>query len=118
SDWPSSTRAEIAAIFLALLTAPGNSNVEIYTDSQCAFDVLSHLHNNSTRKWLKMNNAWFLQKIELLLRTEGISIKMIKVKGHSGIVGNDLADDMANKGADSSRNIYSPHINHSSNLSF
>ncbi|CAB5186626.1 unnamed protein product [Rhizophagus irregularis] len=33
SLWPSSTRAEIVAIFLALLTAPENSNVTIYTDS-------------------------------------------------------------------------------------
>ncbi|CAB5138786.1 unnamed protein product [Rhizophagus irregularis] len=33
SLWPSSTRAEIVAIFLALLTVPENSNVTIYTDS-------------------------------------------------------------------------------------
>src|SRR5205823_3122509 len=44
SNWPSSTRAEIAAIFLALLTAPKYSRVEIHTDSQCAIDVLSNLH--------------------------------------------------------------------------
>ncbi|CAB4413093.1 unnamed protein product [Rhizophagus irregularis] len=31
SFWPSSTRAEIVAIILALLTAPENSNVTIYT---------------------------------------------------------------------------------------
>ncbi|CAB4409404.1 unnamed protein product [Rhizophagus irregularis] len=30
SLWPSSTRAEIVAIFLALLIAPENSNVTIY----------------------------------------------------------------------------------------
>ena len=65
-----------------------------------------------------MKNVWFLQKIELLSRLEGISIKTIKVKGHSGIVGNDLADDMANKGANSFRNIYSPYIDQTSNLSF
>ena len=34
SLWPSSTRAEIVAIFLALLTAPENSNVTIYTGPQ------------------------------------------------------------------------------------
>ena len=65
-----------------------------------------------------MKNVWFLQKIELLLRLEEISIRTIKVKGHSGIVGNDLADDMANKGVNSSKNIYSPYIDQTTNLSY
>jgi ribonuclease HI len=41
SLWPSSTRAEIVAIFLALLTAPEKSNVTIYTDSLCAINLIN-----------------------------------------------------------------------------
>jgi hypothetical protein len=33
SNWPLFTRPEVAAIFLALLTVPAHSSVNIYTDS-------------------------------------------------------------------------------------
>ena len=33
NNWPSSTRAELAAIFLALLTVPEDSQINIHTDS-------------------------------------------------------------------------------------
>ncbi|PKK56683.1 hypothetical protein RhiirC2_799520 [Rhizophagus irregularis] len=45
SLWPSSTRAEIVAIFLALLTAPENSNVTIYT-----INSINLAFNSTTRK--------------------------------------------------------------------
>ncbi|GBB96992.1 hypothetical protein RclHR1_28910001 [Rhizophagus clarus] len=40
--WPSSTRAEAAAIFAALSVTPTDSVVSIYTDSQAAIDVKGH----------------------------------------------------------------------------
>ena len=43
SQWPSSTRAELFAIFLALLTAPTHSHVSINSDSQVAINGLSFL---------------------------------------------------------------------------
>ncbi|CAB4417911.1 unnamed protein product [Rhizophagus irregularis] len=55
SLWPSSTRAEIVAIFLALLTAPENSNVTIYTDSLGAINSINSAFDSTTRKWLKKN---------------------------------------------------------------
>ena len=39
--WPSSTRAELAAIFMALLTAPLYSNVKISTDSAMAIQSIT-----------------------------------------------------------------------------
>ena len=45
-----------------------------------------------------MNNIWFLQKIELLLQYEHISLKLIKVKGHSGDFWNDEVDELAKEG--------------------
>ncbi|GBC09246.1 hypothetical protein RclHR1_08700014 [Rhizophagus clarus] len=41
-DWPSSTRAELVAIFLALLIAPMMANINLYTDSQCALDAIDN----------------------------------------------------------------------------
>ncbi|PKY24123.1 hypothetical protein RhiirB3_438560 [Rhizophagus irregularis] len=49
SLWPSSIRAEIVAIFLALLTAPKNSNVTIYTNSLGAINSINSAFNSITR---------------------------------------------------------------------
>ncbi|PKY19556.1 hypothetical protein RhiirB3_434547 [Rhizophagus irregularis] len=49
SLWPSSIRAEIVVIFLALLTAPENSNITIYTDSLGAINSINSAFNSTTR---------------------------------------------------------------------
>ncbi|CAB5175648.1 unnamed protein product [Rhizophagus irregularis] len=85
SLWPSSTRAEIVAIFLALLTAPENSNVTIYTDSLGAINSINLAFNSTTRTWLKKTNNLIIIKIIMLIREASINLKLIKIKGHSGI---------------------------------
>ena len=50
NSWPLSTRAEIAAIFVTLLTAPKDCTVELYTDSQCAIDTISRYCDCLSRK--------------------------------------------------------------------
>ncbi|PKB97777.1 hypothetical protein RhiirA5_432506 [Rhizophagus irregularis] len=50
SLWPSSIRVEIVAIFLALLTAPENFNVTIYTDSLGAINSINSAFDSTTRK--------------------------------------------------------------------
>ncbi|PKY35031.1 hypothetical protein RhiirB3_455340, partial [Rhizophagus irregularis] len=96
--WPSSTRAEIVAIFLALLTAPENSNVTIYTDSLGAINSINSTFDSTTRKWLKKTNNLIIIKIIMLIRKASINIKLVKIKGHSGIIGNDIADKLAKNG--------------------
>ncbi|CAG8521739.1 9145_t:CDS:1 [Rhizophagus irregularis] len=50
-DWVSSTKAEAFAILTCLITCPLNSNVMIYTDSQCAIDTFNSLsHHKMTPK--------------------------------------------------------------------
>ena len=39
-DWPSSTIAELVAIWAAILTIPKEKQVEIYTDSNAAIKIL------------------------------------------------------------------------------
>ncbi|EXX67041.1 hypothetical protein RirG_118040 [Rhizophagus irregularis DAOM 197198w] len=60
SLWPSSTRAELVAIFLALLIGPMNAKIKIYTDSQSAIYMINNRHNKSGRKLLKQSNSLIL----------------------------------------------------------
>ncbi|GET56229.1 RNA-directed DNA polymerase from mobile element jockey-like [Rhizophagus irregularis DAOM 181602=DAOM 197198] len=79
-NWPSSTRAEIAAIHAALTVTPPFSTVTIHTDSQSAIDGLR------------------------LCATFSYS-NTVKVKGHSGNFYNDYADSLANSALTSSSAI-------------
>src|SRR6266542_3281350 len=98
--WPSSTRAELAAIFMALLTAPIRSNVKIFTDSATAIQLISKGQKGlSTRKWLKTPNSLWIMNIIALIKEKGLTLEMVKVKGHSGDVLNDLADELAKERA-------------------
>lgn len=61
-NWPSSTRAELMGIFLALLVSPPNSTVHIYTDSQSAIHSINNVlqFKNARRcRWLNHNNTIF-----------------------------------------------------------
>jgi len=61
-NWPTSTRAELAAIFLALLTAPEKAKVSIHTDSLSAVQSIQNSRNKSSKQWLKTTNMlWVLQ---------------------------------------------------------
>ncbi|CAB4425258.1 unnamed protein product [Rhizophagus irregularis] len=95
SLWPSSTRAELVAIFLALLTGPTNAKIRIYTDSQSAIYMINNQHNKSGRKLLKQTNFLILLKIDILLQEKKMDLELVKVKGHSGDVMNEMVDELA-----------------------
>ena len=120
--WPSSTRAELLAIYTALLTIPNNRSISIYTDSQAAIDGIhksrSYFAHN---KWLSANNRNLLNNIEFVTNFKSLQVVYVKVKAHSGIEGNELADSLANQGRlephfDANHSIFpkatfSPHWN-------
>ncbi|GBC10798.1 hypothetical protein RclHR1_09910007 [Rhizophagus clarus] len=54
-NWPSSTRAETAAIYAALSVTPDDSVVSIYTDSQAAIDGLRLCASSTYTLWSNMN---------------------------------------------------------------
>jgi ribonuclease HI len=100
-------RMELRACIEALKTLKRRDiPVEVYTDS-------AYLCNCINQKWYEKwrKNGWKNSKKEpvenkdlweeLLKLVESIKdIKFIKVKGHSGVELNELADALANKGID------------------
>ncbi|GET55689.1 RNA-directed DNA polymerase from mobile element jockey-like [Rhizophagus irregularis DAOM 181602=DAOM 197198] len=107
-NWPSSTRAETAAIHAALTVTPPSSTVTIYTDSQSAIDGLrlcdSSSYSNS-RLYYKTTNFELWAIIEHLISSKSLSVMAVKVKGHSGNFYNDYADSLANSAHTSSSAI-------------
>ncbi|PKK56124.1 hypothetical protein RhiirC2_800694 [Rhizophagus irregularis] len=45
TEWPSSTRAELEAILLAILVLQIGQRANIFTDSQVAIDSINHIAN-------------------------------------------------------------------------
>ena len=95
--WPSSTRAELVAIFLAVLGVPMNTKLHIYSDSQAAIWIIENMIKGqlSVRKLLKSPNNLLLIKIITAIREKQIHIEFTKVIAHTGIVENDTADRLA-----------------------
>ena len=96
------TRAELAAILVALRHCQGDRDEIIATDSKCSMDkVVKHIRNPT----LTENDCHqpMLQAIvQLLVGRAKADLKttLMKVKSHTGIKGNEMADQLANTAAD------------------
>ncbi|CAB4488155.1 unnamed protein product [Rhizophagus irregularis] len=104
-NWPSFTRAEIAAIHAALTVTPPFSTVTIHTDSQSAIDGLrlcATFSYSNSRLYYKTTNFELWAIIERLIFSKSLSVTAIKVKGYSGNFYNDYADSLANSAHTSS----------------
>ncbi|GET55575.1 ribonuclease H-like domain-containing protein [Rhizophagus irregularis DAOM 181602=DAOM 197198] len=107
-NWPSSTRAEIAAIHAALTVTPPSSTVTIHTDSQSAIDGLrlcATFSYSNSRLYYKTTNFELWAIIERLISSKSLSVTAVKVKGYSGNFYNDYADSLANSAHTSSSAI-------------
>jgi ribonuclease HI len=93
SDWPSSTKAELVAINVALITLPSNSTATIYTDSLA---VINH-YNNITDLPVWKHDCNKLDWIILseIISSLNLTIKFIKVKAHSDDIWNNAVDRLA-----------------------
>ncbi|PKY23739.1 hypothetical protein RhiirB3_438036 [Rhizophagus irregularis] len=76
--FPSSTKAETMAILTALITR--------------------NLHSISPRLFNKINNNILWSAIHHIIKTLNLTVKLIKVKAHSGNIFNDAADVQAKLG--------------------
>ena len=97
------SKAESLAILTALVTAPSNCHVNIFTDSQ---NLITTYHKVSLltkyRRKLKIKNISIWQAIINTVKELSLNIYFQKVKGHSNNEKNDKADELAKKGAKSS----------------
>src|ERR1051325_11017881 len=114
TQWPSSTRAELAAIWTVLLTVPADAHAIVYTDSQAAIDGIKEISNlrSSRIKWFDTNNPTLKLLIKDCLTSKRLRITLIKVKGHSNNELNDLADRLAKEG------LYGPLLTLDFNLEY
>ena len=81
------------------------TDLDLYTDSKYVMDGINDwIHNWKRNGWktankkpVKRSNLW----IELDKLNSFHDVKWYWVKGHSGDIGNDMADELANQGIDS-----------------
>ncbi|EXX68096.1 ribonuclease H-like domain-containing protein [Rhizophagus irregularis DAOM 181602=DAOM 197198] len=115
SLWPSSTRSELVAILMALLTGPMNAKIKIYTDSQNAIHMINNQNNKLSRKLLKQSNSLILLKINILLQEKKMDLVLMKVKGHSGDAMNEMVDKLA-KNVCSSNSYFNNRFNYGNKI--
>ena len=83
-DWPSSTHAELGAIWTAILVAPYEANIRVFTDSRAAIEGIQNFKDlTSIRSNFKTKNRSLISQIIDCCKTKMIKLELIKVKGHS-----------------------------------
>src|ERR1044072_7965535 len=100
THWPLSTKAELIAIWTAVLAIPMHiNNVNIFTNSQAAIDGISKAKSSSwnERQYTKSPNSMIIEQILIITNTKSQVLNLVKIKGHSGDLFNDTADDIAKR---------------------
>ena len=96
---------ELTAAIKGLEFFNSPTDLDLYTDSKYVMDGINDwIHNWKKNGWktankkpVKRSNLW----IELDKLNNFHDVKWYWIKGHSGDVGNDMADELANQGIDS-----------------
>jgi ribonuclease HI len=105
--------AELYAILLAVKATPPDAPLTIMTDSRFALDGLTkNLEDWENKGWVGARHAQLFKTTTAWLRYRGQPTKLQWVKGHSGIEGNEKADELAGIGAQLPRPVKN-EIDHS-----
>ena len=90
---------ELAAVLIALQTAPRKADLTIITDSQYVIQALNHsLQTWEDTGWTNTQNAEWLRATAYHLRSRSAPTRFKWVKGHNGTRGNEEADKLATTG--------------------
>ena len=98
-------RMELTAVIEALSALKRSCEVTIHTDSEYVRKGITEwIHNWKRRGWMTadrkpVKNAELWQRLDALAQSHRVHWRW--VKGHSGDPGNERADALANRGADS-----------------
>jgi ribonuclease HI len=98
-------KMELTAVIQALAALERRCNVVVYTDSSYVKDgITKWIHGWKTRGWQTADKKP-VKNIELWQRLDTLNashqVQWRWVKGHSGDLGNERADRLANRGVDS-----------------
>mgnify|MGYP005662030987 FL=1 len=96
---------ELTAAIKGLESFNSPTDLDLYTDSKYVMDGINDwIHNWKNNGWktankkpVKRSNLW--KELDRLNNFH--DVKWNWVKGHSGDIGNDMADELANQGIDS-----------------
>jgi ribonuclease HI len=106
SPTPSSTRAELGAILLALYTLPTTADLNLHIDSETAMKQIHYIINCSQpRNIMKMTNHFLLMSIKHYWNQFATTPTLIKVPAHTNdprYKYNALADSLAKRATNSS----------------
>lgn len=96
---------ELTASIKGLEVFSTSSKIDLYTDSKYVMDgITSWIHNWKNNGWKTANNKP-VKNLDLWIELDKLNafheVSWYWVKGHSGDPGNEMADDLANKGIDS-----------------
>ena len=98
--WISASRAELVAVFLAVLLTPASANINIFTDSKAVIDHYNNLNLHQypifPRKIFKgaANNLIWSMLLDVIHHNH-LSISFHKIRAHLGDPNNDLVDTLA-----------------------
>lgn len=112
--YPTNNKAELKAIWKALTIVQQQQQadlqtVHVYTDSQYCVSVLTKwaakwaVNGWVTSSGTPVANQTLIKRITTVLNDllqSGVDVKLMHVKGHANIPGNEAADRLANQGAD------------------
>lgn len=95
-------RMELMAAIQGLETLKRSCEVDLYTDSRYVMDGISKWMIDWKRRNWKTKRKQDVKNVDLWKRLDLVTarheINWCWVKGHSGNIGNDKADDLANQG--------------------
>ncbi|RHZ52180.1 hypothetical protein Glove_464g48 [Diversispora epigaea] len=86
------------AILTAVYVTPKRSRLCIFTNSQAAIDAIANATANPKKAHRKLKNWTIVKAIEEIANVQNLTLRLEKVKAHSGVIHNETADKLAREG--------------------